>query len=97
MNVSVKVKATVLINCEGEGCATFDESERMAHISEIGVDLPDLPDGWKRHLVFTVRSDERLLCPVCVQNKLSEGWVHYRADSYIGLPEEESTWFEVSE
>lgn len=96
MNVSVKVKTIVLISCEGEGCSTFDESERVAHISDIGVSLPDLPDGWKRHLTFTVRSDEKLFCPGCVQEKLSDGWVRYRADSYIGLSEDESTWFEVS-
>lgn len=97
MNALVKVKTTVLIKCVVEGCSAFDESERMAHISDSGVALPDLPDGWKRHLFFfAARTDEELFCPDCAQEKISEGWVRYQADSYIGAPEDESTWFEVS-
>lgn len=92
-SVTVKLKTTVAFRCDGAGCGTVDESEMVVHITNRGVYPMSIPSGWKKHMVFTVRSTTEMFCPCCVAGKLADEWVQYQADEYIGLPCDEGTWF----
>ena len=91
-----KLEAIVHLWCDG--CNTKDAMIRQVSISKHGVDVDELPKGWKRHCVFTNKSDEKVYCPLCVAKKFAEeGWADYQTEGYIGLLSEEDTWFDLSE